>query len=194
MIALGAKYAFYFNYMPLGKDADVSLIPTPTQRKYMYFFMKKLRNSHTGKPLFCFDFQDDGEYVGGCIAGGRNYFHINSAGDIEPCVFIHYSDANIRTDTLLEALQKPLFMAYRKGQPFNDNHLRPCPMLENPDILRKMVRETGAKSTDLVDRESADDLCAKCDAFSKEWAPVADEIWRTTEHPKTHTQYYRDHK
>ena len=138
----------------------------------MYFFMKKLRNSHTGKPLFCFDFQDDGEYVGGCIAGGRNYFHINSAGDIEPCVFIHYSDANIRTDTLLEALQKPLFMAYRKGQPFNDNHLRPCPMLENPDILRKMVRETGAKSTDLVDRESADDLCAKCDAFSKEWAPV----------------------
>ncbi len=194
MIALGAKYAFYFNYMPLGKDADVSLIPTPTQRKYMYFFMKKLRNSHTGKPMFCFDFQDDGEYVGGCIAGGRNYFHINSAGDIEPCVFIHYSDANIRTDTLLEALQKPLFMAYRKGQPFNDNHLRPCPMLENPDILRKMVRETGAKSTDLVDRESADDLCAKCDAFSKEWAPVADEIWRTTEHPKTHTQYYRDHK
>jgi hypothetical protein len=85
-------------------------------------------------------------------------------------------------------------MAYHRGQPFNDNHLRPCPMLENPDILRKMVRETGAKSTDLVDRESADDLCAKCEAFSKEWAPVADEIWRTTDHPKTHTQYYRDHK
>ena len=24
------------------------------------------------------DFQNDGEFVGGCIAGGRNYFHINS--------------------------------------------------------------------------------------------------------------------
>ena len=42
------------------------------------------------------DFQNDGEFVGGCIAGGRNYCHINANGDVEPCVFIHYSSANIR--------------------------------------------------------------------------------------------------
>ena len=48
------------------------------------------------------DFQNDGEFVGGCIAGGRNYFHINANGDAEPCVFIHYSGANIRKNTLLE--------------------------------------------------------------------------------------------
>ena len=48
-----------------------------------------MRNVKTGKPMFVMDFQDDGEYVGGCIAAGRNYYHINSAGDIEPCVFIH---------------------------------------------------------------------------------------------------------
>ena len=194
MVELGVKYAFYFNYMPVGQGADKRLIPTPTQRKYMYFWMKKMRNGKTGKPLFAFDFQDDGEYVGGCIAGGRNYFHINSNGDIEPCVFIHYSDSNIRTDTLFEALQKPLFMAYRKGQPFNDNHLMPCPMLENPRILREMINETGAKSTDLVYKESVEELCAKCDDFSKAWAPVAKELWDNNPHPKTHTQYYRDHK
>ena len=192
MINLGVKYAFYFNFMPVGKNADKELIPTPSQRKYMYFWMKKMRNSHTGKPLFAMDFQDDGEYVGGCIAGGRNYFHINSKGDIEPCVFIHYSDSNIRTDTLFEALNKPLFMAYRKGQPFNDNHLMPCPMLENPQILRKIIKETGAKSTDLVSQETVDELCSKCDDFSIAWAPVAKEIWETTTHPKTHTQYSRD--
>ncbi len=192
MVDLGVKYAFYFNFMPLGKNGDKDLIPTPSQRKYMYFWMKKMRNSHTGKPLFVMDFQDDGEYVGGCIAGGRNYFHINSNGDIEPCVFIHYSDSNIRTHTLFEALNNPLFMAYRKGQPFNDNHLMPCPMLENPDILRKIIKETGAKSTDLVCQESVDELCAKCDDFSKAWAPVAKEIWDNNPHPVTHTQYYRD--
>ncbi len=191
MIALGAKYAFYFNYMPVGKDADKSLIPTPSQRKYMYFFMKKMRNGKTGKPLFCFDFQDDGEYVGGCIAGGRNYFHINSNGDNEPCVFVLFSDSNISTHTLFEALQNPLFMAYRKGQPFNENHLMPCPMLENPHILREMVEKTGAKSTDLVYKESVEELCSKCDDFSKEWAPVAKEIWENNSHPKTFTQYYK---
>ena len=192
MVDLGVKYALYFNYMPVGHDADKELIPPPMQRKYMYYFMKKMRNGKTGKPIFVMDFQDDGEYVGGCIAGGRNYFHVNSNGDIEPCVFIHYSDSNIRTDTLLDALRKPLFMAYRKGQPFNDNHLRPCPMLENPEKLRAIIKETGAKSTDLIVSEDVETLCARCDEFSKEWQPVADEIWRTNKHPKTHTQYYRD--
>ena len=32
-----------------------------------------------------------GRFVGGCIAGGKHYMHINANGDVEPCVFIHYS-------------------------------------------------------------------------------------------------------
>jgi len=192
MIENGVKYAWYFNYMPVGHGADKELIPTPAQRKYMYFWLRKMRNSKTGKPMFVIDFQDDGEYVGGCIAAGRNYFHVNSAGDIEPCVFIHYSDSNIRTHTILEALKNPLFTEYRKGQPFNDNHLRPCPMLENPEKLREIVKKTGAKSTNLINEEDVDVLCSRCDEFAYEWAPVAQEIWDTTKHPITHTQYYRD--
>ena len=89
MVSKGVRYGLYFNYMPVGKDASPDLIPTPAQRKYMYYWMKRVRNGSTGKPMFIFDFQDDGPYVGGCIAGGRNYFHINSKGDMEPCVFIH---------------------------------------------------------------------------------------------------------
>lgn len=188
----GVKYMLNFNYMPVGHGGDKDLIPTPEQRKERYFWNKKMRNGKTGKPLFIMDFQNDGEYVGGCIAGGRNYFHINSAGDIEPCVFIHFSDSNIRTHTLLEALQSPLFMTYYKNQPFNDNHLRPCPMLENPEKLREIIEKTGAKSSDLQRQESADELCSKCDEYAKNWQPVADEIWDTTKHRDTHTQYYRD--
>jgi MoaA/NifB/PqqE/SkfB family radical SAM enzyme len=192
MLDCGVKYAWYFNYMPVGHTADPELIPTPAQRKAMYFWLRKMRRSETGKPLMVIDFQDDGEYVGGCIAGGRNYFHVNSAGDMEPCVFIHYSDANIRTHTVLQALQNPLFMAYHKGQPFNDNHLRPCPMLENPDKLRAMVHETGAKSTNLIMEEDVDTLCGRCDEFALQWQGVADESWNSTKHPITHTNYYRD--
>ncbi len=192
LIAGGVKYAWYFNYMPIGPGADKNLIPTPEQRKYMYSWLRTIRNSKTGKPMFIVDFQNDGEFVGGCIAGGRNYFHINSAGDIEPCVFIHYSDSNIRTHTLMQALKNPLFSEYRRNQPFNDNHLRPCPMLENPDRLREIIKSTGAKSSDMLIQEDVDTLCGKCDAFALAWQPVADELWRTTPHPQTHTQYYRD--
>ncbi len=151
-----------------------------------------MRSGETGKPMFVMDFQDDGEYCGGCIAGGRRYFHINSAGDIEPCVFIHYSDSNIRKNTLLEALKNPLFTAFYHNQPFNDNHLRPCPMLENPQCLRRIIKETGAKSTDLVNQEDAETLCSKCDKFAAEWQPKADELWANTKHPSPKTQYYRD--
>lgn len=192
IIDKGAKYALCFNYMPVGHDADKELIPTPAQREYMYNWLRKVRNSKTGKPIFVMDFQNDAEYVGGCIAGGRNYFHINSAGDIEPCVFIHYSDTNIRTHTLMQALQSPLFMQYYKNQPFNDNHLRPCPMLENPDRLRKIINESGAKSSDLIHEETVDELCKKCDGFAAEWVPEAERIWTSTKHRDTHTQYYRD--
>ena len=48
--------------------------------------------------------------------------------------------------TLLECLQSPIFMAYHDGQPFNENHLRPCPMPENPKILRKLVKNAEANS------------------------------------------------
>lgn len=192
MVGKGAKFALYFNYMPVGTGAVEELIPTPEQRTHMYYWLKKMRNGKTGKPIFVMDFQDDGEYVGGCVAGGRNYFHINSAGDIEPCVFIHFSDSNIRTHTILEALRNPLFMSYYHNQPFNDNHLRPCPMLENPDYLRRIIKQTGAKSTDLENQEGVEHLCAKCDKFAAAWKEQADKLWAENEHPNPKTQYYRD--
>lgn len=174
MIELGALFVWYFHYMPVGNDAAPELMPTPEQRTEMY---KRIRDYRNRKPLFAMDFQNDAEYVGGCIAGGRRYLHINANGDIDPCVFIHYSDSNIREKTLLEALCSPMFMAYHDGQPFNENMLRPCPMLENPEKLREMVEKAGAHSTDPQSPESVEHLCAKCDAYACNWAPVSEKLW-----------------
>lgn len=175
MIAWGAKFVWYFHYMPVGNDAVKELLPTPEQREYMYHKIREVRRT---KPIFAMDFQNDGEYVGGCIAGGRRYFHINANGDADPCVFIHYSNANVRQQTLLEILQSPIFMAYHEGQPFNENHLRPCPMLENPQILQEMVERTGAHSTDMMSPESASHLCEKCREYAENWTPKAEELWK----------------
>lgn len=174
MIEDGALFAWFFHYMPVGNEAVPELMPTPEQRKVVYDRIRAYRRT---KPIFTMDFQNDAEYVGGCIAGGRNYLHINPAGDVEPCVFIHYSNANIHDCTLLEALKSPIFMEYRKGQPFNKNMLQPCPMLENPECLRAMVKRAGAHSTDLQSPESVDHLCDKCKEYAKNWAPAAEELW-----------------
>ena len=90
LIEKGALFAWIFTYMPVGKDAPTSLMPTPEDRERLYRFNRRIREI---KPILTLDFQHDGEFVGGCIAGGRRYLHINAAGDVEPCVFIHYSNA-----------------------------------------------------------------------------------------------------
>ena len=180
----GARFGFFFHYMPVGNNAVPELMPTVEQRKYMIEKIRYFRSPACDIDFYPMDFQNDGEFVGGCIAGGRNYFHINSAGDAEPCVFIHYSNANIHDKSILEILQSPLFMAYHHGQPFNNNHLRPCPMLENPELLKKMVNETGAHSTDLESPESVDHLCAKCEDYAANWQPDADAIWASQPHKK----------
>ncbi len=74
----GARFGFYFHYMPVGQNAAPELMPTLEQREEI---IKKIRWVRTGDNdigFFPMDFQNDGEFVGGCIAGGRNYFHINA--------------------------------------------------------------------------------------------------------------------
>ena len=176
MIDMGAKFAWLFTYMPIGAAAVPELIATAEQRKFMYEQIHKFRKT---KPLFTMDFWNDGDAVGGCIAGGRGYCHIHANGDMEPCAFIHYSDSNIKEKTLLECYQSPLFMAYRRSQPFNDNMLRPCPVLDNPGRLTQIVEESGARSTDLESPERACDYCNRCVPAAEKWAPVADELWNS---------------
>ncbi len=179
MVEWVAKFAWVFTYMPIGADAVPELMVTAEQREFMYHQIRKFRDS---KPIFTLDFWNDGEYVEGCIAGGRHYCHINAAGDIEPCAFIHYSDSNIHNKTLLEAYQSPLFMAYHDNQPFNQNHLRPCPLLDNYGRLADMVEQSGAKSTDLAAPEDVHTLCGKCKDAAEHWAVTAGALWAAS-HP-----------
>lgn len=181
LIKRGAKFAWFFTYMPIGAGAPLELMVTAEQRAFMYRQIRKFRSS---KPLFTIDFWNDGEYVEGCIAGGRCYIHINADGDIEPCAFIHYSDSNIREKTLLQAYQSPLFMQYYDRQPFNENHLRPCPLLDNAGVLARMVHEAKAQSTEIRAKQDVDSLCASCKEAAKQWEPVANALWQEDERKK----------
>ena len=181
MIEQGALFCWIFTYMPVGTDAPTDLMASAEQRAQLYRHVRAMRQT---KPLFTLDFWNDGEFVGGCIAGGRRYLHINARGDVEPCVFAHYANVNIRDISLLDALRSPLFMAYHDEQPFDGNYLRPCPILDNPYRLEEMVRKTGAYSTDLVHEESAHDLCAKCERSALEWYPVATQLWNDPGDPR----------
>ena len=73
LISKGCVFAWYFHYMPVGLNADTSLLLTPEQRTYMKDQVREIRGVTGGKELYCIDFQNDGEFVGGC--GTRNINH-----------------------------------------------------------------------------------------------------------------------
>lgn len=76
-----------------------------------------------------------------------------------------------------EVLTNKVFRAYQKYQPVSENHLRPCPIIDKPEILRTIVKESNAMpsyegATDILQGEGADFL----DNLSAQWEKVADEI------------------
>lgn len=179
LIDLGVLFAWYFTFVPVGVDSTPELMATAEQRELMYNQIRKWRfKPGEQKPFFTIDFFNDGEYVGGCIAGGKQYFHISPNGDCEPCVFAHYSTVNIKDENthLLDVYKSPMFMAYRQRQPFSPNMLRPCPVMDQPGAIKKMVHETGAKSTDYKDPENVDDLFSKTVDVARKWKETADKM------------------
>ena len=124
LIEKGALFAWVFTYMPVGVGSPTSLMVHADQREHLYRFVREMREK---KPLFTLDFENDGEFVGGCIAGGRRYLHINAAGDVEPCVFAHYANVSIRETSLLDAAALPLFVQYYGASPSTTTCSSPAP-------------------------------------------------------------------
>jgi len=175
VIEMGCLYGWYFIYIPIGRKPDLNLMPSPEQRDLL---RRRVWDFRRSKPIFIGDFWNDGPLVHGCIAGGRHYLHINSRGDVEPCVFAHFAVDNIKQKSLAECLQSPFFAAIRARQPFNQNHLLPCMIIDNPEILREVVLETGAYPT----HEGAETLIGELHHgvrhYAKTYRKIADKVWQ----------------
>jgi MoaA/NifB/PqqE/SkfB family radical SAM enzyme len=180
MIDKGCLLGWYFQYVPIGRRPDVSLMATPEQRFELRKRSIEIRNT---KPIFIGDFWNDGPYVGGCICGARQagYFHINCRGDVEPCVFLQFSVDNIKDKKLIDVIQSPFFKAFQEAQPYreNNNLLTPCALIDNPHILRDIVTKYNAKPSynSCMDVINNPEITSFLDNYSKEYQKLVDPIW-----------------
>jgi MoaA/NifB/PqqE/SkfB family radical SAM enzyme len=168
----GGSLGWNFLYMPIGRDPNVELMPTPTQREEFRKGIVRIRDT---KPVFAVDFWGDAPWVGGCIAG-RHYLHITSEGWVEPCIFTHFATDNIKDVSLIEAFNSPYFRQIRARQPYSDNLLKPCMWIDNPTHAREIMAVTGAQPT----HDGADsmlDLREEIDAYAAESAAILDPAW-----------------
>jgi MoaA/NifB/PqqE/SkfB family radical SAM enzyme len=170
----GCLIGWYFNYVPVGRRPEMGLMPTPEQRIRRRRRMLELRRN---RRIVLADFWNDGPLTGGCIAGGRSYLHINSNGDVEPCVFTHFAVDNIKDKSLEDVIGSDFFRSIRERIPYCDNFLRPCMLIDHPYVLRELVARYNAGPThpgaDTLLGELKDDL----DRYASEYGNLADAEW-----------------
>ncbi|MCL0065158.1 radical SAM protein, partial [Dehalococcoidia bacterium] len=178
LVEKGCLFGWHFLYIPSGIDPDVSLMPTAEQRELMR--LRGAQRIREEKPILVFDFWNDAPFVGGCIAAGRHFFHINSHGDVEPCIFAHLATDNVKQKSLKEILNSPYFRGIRSRQLHiynSGNLLRPCMIIDHPHLLREICTEFRPYPTHEGAETLVTTLCGELDRYSAEVARVLDAAW-----------------
>lgn len=178
LVEKGATLGWYFSYIPIGREPDLSLMPTPAQRDHQRQRVSELRNTY---PVLLADFWNDGWMTNGCICAAERYFHINANGDVEPCVFAHFAADNIKNKPLAEALNSPLFRRIRSMRPYDPNPYRPCMLIDVPQVSRMAFCMPGVYPTHPGAETLFTDLAPAMDEYSAEYGKLADKAW--AEHP-----------
>ena len=178
LIAKGAKIGWVFQYMPVGRAPNLDLMVPPEKRRELGQFIYKLRNS---RPFFIVDFWNDGPVVGGCMAGARHYLHITNTGDVEPCVFCHFAVDNIKDKSLHEVIRSPFFMDIKTAIPYDGNVLRPCMMVDRPEVFRSHYLRHLPHPTHPGAESLVTELSTGLDERAKAMRPIMDRVWNEKE-------------
>ncbi len=111
LIDQGCKLFFFVEYTPVSEDTEDWLL-TSEQRERLLNIRNNLRSLY---PALFIAIPGDEEEIGGCLSAGRGFVHINATGDVEPCPFAPYSDANLRKMSLKDALQSEFLKKIREN-------------------------------------------------------------------------------
>lgn len=135
----GCKAVVFVEYVPV-TDSSKHLAPTDLERKILEEQLKYLRDTY--KDAIFLSFPGDEKYSGGCLAGGRGFFHINANGSAEPCPFSPFSDINLKNCTLENALNSPLFQKLNASGMLMGEHDGGCLLFEHEEEVRRLLEES----------------------------------------------------
>jgi MoaA/NifB/PqqE/SkfB family radical SAM enzyme len=177
----GDMSGWFFLLMPIGRSPRVDLMVTAEQRALLRETIYRWREEN--RPIFLGDFWNDGPLVGGCIAGGKYYFHIYANGDISPCVFSPVACGNIfdiihgRSDyaSLNDFVQRhPVFRAFREEQGGITDRARPCLLVDHPEAFRRVAALPECRpAKNMADGYLDGDIARHIDATAKAWEDLA---------------------
>lgn len=133
----GCRLVFYVEYVPLEAGTEDEAF-AEAERARMDEAIEQLRASY--RDLTIIAFPGDEEELGGCLAAGRGFFHINPYGGAEPCPFSPYSRENLKDHTLVEVLQSPFFAEVRRIEAaVGGQHRGGCALFEQREAVQQLL-------------------------------------------------------
>jgi len=134
-IAKGCRLFFYVEYVPVSEGSE-ELVLSEVQKAGVQGRVDRLMEDLPG--LFV-AFPGDEDQYDGCLAAGRGFLHINPQGRAEPCPFAPFSDIDLRSESLKEALRSPVLAAIRKQHHLLKEGKGGCALWANRDEVRKII-------------------------------------------------------
>jgi len=138
LIRRGCRLFYSINYVPVEPGTEhLQLEPEQVQH-----LEERLATLRSRLPAIFIAFPHDEVALGGCLAAGRGFVHLNAYGDVEPCPFSPYSDANLLDTSFKDALASPLLQAILRSGVVLDETDGRCALFKRRAWVEQLLEET----------------------------------------------------
>ena len=133
---LGCKLMFCVEYVPVEKGTE-HLALSDSQKDELDAILIQTKEAY--HDMIFISFPGDEKYMGGCLAAGRGFFHINPHGEAEACPFSPYSDRSLKKHSLIEVLHSPFFEKLRTAELVGGEHTGGCVLFERENEVKQIL-------------------------------------------------------
>lgn len=130
---MGCGLLFFVEYVPVSAGTE-HLILDSDDLAVMNERVEKLKTKT--KDMTIFSFPGDEAQLGGCLAAGRGFFHINSLGGAEPCPFSPYAKHSLQDYSILDILQSDYFAELRMIAQNAPHHIGGCTLFQETEQVK----------------------------------------------------------
>lgn len=135
LVREGCRLFICVEYVPIEAGSE-PLALSKADKKRLGEFAAASARKH---PALFIPFPGDEEEYGGCLAAGRGFVHVSAGGDVEPCPFAPFSDANLKNVSLKEALASRFLSQIRENHHLLKEGDGGCALWHNREWLARLL-------------------------------------------------------
>ena len=131
----GCKLFIFVEYVPV-EPGSQPLVLTDSHKKQLSDFAQRCSKQY---PALFIPFPGNEEEFGGCLAAGRGFINVSAEGALEPCPFAPFSDTNLKTTTLKNALASQFLSQVRANHHLLKEGEGGCALWNNREWLQELI-------------------------------------------------------